>query len=187
MFRAASEWALNVLNIDDFFIQHSPSGSHLLHTRHLKIDAPIHLTRFNRCAAFNIFRAVGLAADPFSTIGTPDDARAHEQFLEDIGDQLHLVFARLSPNHLRSFTCVACHPTSWILIAVLIGHQMALGHMPSSRCVGSRGVSNPTSGNSGPSFVGHRWLLPACRWSSGWSVPTVFPRGHRMGRYPAFD
>ncbi|KAJ5146632.1 uncharacterized protein N7515_001196 [Penicillium bovifimosum] len=104
VFRAASEWALNVLNVDDFFNHHSKSASHLLHTRHLKFDAPIHLTRFNRCAAFNIFRAVGLAADPFSTIGTPDGAKAHQQFLEDIEDQLRLAFAHLSPGLLRSFT-----------------------------------------------------------------------------------
>lgn len=114
MFRAASEWALNVLNVDDFFIRHSKSASHLLHTRHLKFDAPIHLTRFNRCAAFNIFRAVGLAADPFSTIGTPDGAKAHQQFLEDIGDQLRLAFAHLSPGLLRSFTCVSDHLISRI-------------------------------------------------------------------------
>jgi hypothetical protein len=109
-FRAASEWALNMLNIDKFFILHSKSTSHLLHTRHLKIDAPIHLTRFNRYAVFNIFRAVRLAADPFSSIGTPDNAKAHQQFLGDIGDQVSLAFGRLGPGLLRSFTFASIIP-----------------------------------------------------------------------------
>jgi hypothetical protein len=79
----------------------------------LEINAPIHLVRFNRCASFNILRVVGLAADPFSRIGTPDHARAHQQFLEDIEDQLHLVFAHLHPGLLRSFTCVSDLPAPW--------------------------------------------------------------------------
>ncbi|KAJ5111890.1 hypothetical protein NUU61_001520 [Penicillium alfredii] len=111
-FRAASEWALNVLDVDSFLLHHGHSGttSFLQHTRHLYIQAPIHLARFNRCAYYNIFRTAGLAQGP-STLGAADETRAHEQFLNDTADQLHVVLAQLKPDSLRTFqwrlgTCI---------------------------------------------------------------------------------
>ncbi|KAJ5100801.1 hypothetical protein N7456_006853 [Penicillium angulare] len=130
-FRAASEWALNVLDIDSFFRHHSKDTQHLIHTRHLKIEAPIHLTRFNRCAAFNIFRAVGLDAN-LSTIGTTNNEKAHGQFLEDISDQLHLAFAHLRPNSLRPFTwrLGTCLPPGILdREGYLIRHHKHLAHL----------------------------------------------------------
>ncbi|KXG45117.1 uncharacterized protein PGRI_096040 [Penicillium griseofulvum] len=85
-FHAASEWALNVLDVDSFFL-------------HL---APFHLVRFNRCAYYNIFRAAGLTESP-TTLGASDEATPHQQFLDDVKDQLQLVFTHLKPNSLSTF------------------------------------------------------------------------------------
>ncbi|KAJ5837640.1 uncharacterized protein N7525_002828 [Penicillium rubens] len=84
-FYAASEWALN-------------------------IRALFHLVRFNRCAYYNIFRAAGLPESP-APLGASDDATAHQQFLDDVKDQLQLIFTHLEPNRLSIFewrlgTCV---------------------------------------------------------------------------------
>ncbi|KAJ5033089.1 hypothetical protein NUH16_003219 [Penicillium rubens] len=102
-FRAASEWALNVLDIESFFVHHShsPATGYLQHTRHLDFFAPMNLARFNRCAYYSIFRAAGPGCS--STLGVTDDAMAHAQFLEDIMDQLQRVVAHLKPNSLRTF------------------------------------------------------------------------------------
>ncbi|KAJ5230968.1 hypothetical protein N7489_011676 [Penicillium chrysogenum] len=111
-FCAASEWALNVLNVDPFFLRFGPSraAGYLQHARHLQIKAPFHLVRFNRCAYYNIFRAAGLPESP-ATLGASDEATAHQQFLDDVKDQLQLIFTHLKPNRLRTFewrlgTCV---------------------------------------------------------------------------------
>ncbi|OQD73136.1 hypothetical protein PENANT_c217G01220 [Penicillium antarcticum] len=103
-FRAASEWALNVLDIDAFFSNqsHLQPFSYLQHTRHLSIQAQIHIARFNRCAHYSIFRTSGLTQNP-STLGTSDEAKAHRQFLGDISDQVQMVFACLKENSLLSF------------------------------------------------------------------------------------
>ncbi len=106
-FRATSEWALNVLDIDSFFLHHGRplAANYLQHTKHIHFYAPIHLARFNRCAYYSIFRTAGLS--PFSTtLGTSDDTVAHEHFLDDIAGQLNMVLAHLKPNSLRTFQCV---------------------------------------------------------------------------------
>ncbi|KAJ5642622.1 hypothetical protein N7490_006622 [Penicillium lividum] len=109
-FRAASEWALNVLDIESFFLHHShpPATSYLQHTQHLDIWAPIYLARFNRCAYYSIFRTAGLSGCS-STLGSTDDATAHAQFLEDIADQLQRVVAHLKPDSLRTFQSVLAY------------------------------------------------------------------------------
>ncbi|CAG8282413.1 unnamed protein product, partial [Penicillium salamii] len=111
-FCAISEWALNVLDIDSFFLRHGSSraSSYLQHTKNLHIEAPIHLARFNRCAYYSIFRTVGLSQSS-STLGASKNVTAHEQFLEDITVQLQLIFAHLKANKLVSFrwrlgTCI---------------------------------------------------------------------------------
>ncbi|CAG8320908.1 unnamed protein product [Penicillium salamii] len=111
-FCAVSEWALNVLDIDSFFLCHGSSraSSYLQHTKNLQIEAPIHLARFNRCAYYSIFRTVGLSQS-LSTLGPSKTVTAHEQFLEDITDQLQLIFVHLKANKLVSFrwrlgTCI---------------------------------------------------------------------------------
>ncbi|KAJ5593593.1 hypothetical protein N7537_010497 [Penicillium hordei] len=111
-FRAASEWALNVLDIDSFFRNHAHSQplSYLHHTRDLNIQAPIYIARFNRCVHHSTFRTSGLR-EASSTLGTSDEAKAHRHFLDDISEQMHLIFACLKENSLRSFqwhlgTCV---------------------------------------------------------------------------------
>ena len=93
-FHVASEWALNGLNVDSFLLhhRHSQTASFLQNTRYLYIQALIHLARFNRCAYYNIFRMAGLAQG-LSTLGAADETRAHEQFLDDIANQLHIVLA----------------------------------------------------------------------------------------------
>ncbi|KAJ6033836.1 hypothetical protein N7460_000247 [Penicillium canescens] len=103
-FCALSEWALNVLNINSFFLRHGSlrASSYLQHTKNLHIEAPIHLARFNRCAYYSIFRTASLSRCS-STLGASNNATAHEQFLCDITDQLQLVFARLKPNSLYAF------------------------------------------------------------------------------------
>ncbi|KAJ5230957.1 hypothetical protein N7489_011665 [Penicillium chrysogenum] len=111
-FCAASEWALNVLNVDPFFLRFGPSraADYLQHVLQLQIKAPFHLVRFNRCAYYNIFRAAGLPESP-ATLGASDEATAHQQFLDDVKDQLQLIFTHLKPNRLSTFewrlgTCV---------------------------------------------------------------------------------
>ncbi|KAJ5318300.1 hypothetical protein N7476_004720, partial [Penicillium atrosanguineum] len=102
-FRAASEFALNVIDIDTFFHLHqfSQDACYLQYVRELSIYAPIVLCRFNRCTYFNVFRS---AADMrgISTLGTSNEAKAHEQFLDDMSRQLQLVQVRLKPHSLRS-------------------------------------------------------------------------------------
>ncbi|KAJ5642317.1 hypothetical protein N7490_006317 [Penicillium lividum] len=111
-FRAASEWALNILDVDTFFISHRQSGFgfNLQHTRNLSIFAPIQIARFNRCAYYNVFRASGLVRQS-GVLGTSNEAKAHEQFLDDISRQLKLIFCHLKPDYLHSFewrlgTCI---------------------------------------------------------------------------------
>jgi hypothetical protein len=106
-FRATSEWALNVLDVDSFFLHHGrpQAANHLQHIRHLHFYAPINLARFNRCAYYSIFRTAGLSPCS-STLGTSDNTVAHENFLDDITEQLRLVFSHLKPDSLRTFQCV---------------------------------------------------------------------------------
>ncbi|KAJ5531453.1 hypothetical protein N7527_004846, partial [Penicillium freii] len=100
-FHAASEWALNVLDVDSFFLYlgQSRSVGYLQH-------APFHLVRFNRCAYYNIFRAAGLPESPI-TLGASDEATAHQQFLDDVKDQLQMIFTYLKPNSLSTFESIA--------------------------------------------------------------------------------
>ncbi|KAJ5366158.1 hypothetical protein N7541_000099 [Penicillium brevicompactum] len=111
-YRADSEWALNVLDVGSFFLHlgHSRAADYLQHARHLQIQAPFHLVRFNRCAYYNIFRTAGLPVSPH-TVGASDEATAHGQFLDDVEGQLQLIFTHLKPNSLSTFewhlgTCV---------------------------------------------------------------------------------
>ena len=77
------------------------------------------MARFNRCAYYNIFRATGLAQGT-STLGAADETRAHEQFLDDIADQLHVVLAQLKPDSLRTFQSVSSRV---ILIVIKTDNQ----------------------------------------------------------------
>lgn len=106
-FRAASEWALNVLDVDSFFNLHQNLQEYcqLLHTKHLSFVAPIHVARFNRCTYYNVFRTSGLV-ESLGTLGTSNEAKAHEQFLDDISRQIKLVLAHLQPHNLHSFQSV---------------------------------------------------------------------------------
>ncbi|CRL31280.1 Cyclin-like F-box [Penicillium camemberti] len=111
-YRADSEWALNVLDVGSFFLHlgHSRAADYLQHARHLQIQAPFHLVRFNRCAYYNIFRTAGLPASP-NTLGASDEVTAHARFLDDVQGQLQLIFTHLKPNSLSIFewrlgTCV---------------------------------------------------------------------------------
>ncbi|KAJ5409990.1 uncharacterized protein N7487_004349 [Penicillium crustosum] len=106
-FHAASEWALNVLDVDSFFLHlgQSRSVGYLQHVRNLQIQAPFHLVRFNRYAYYNIFRAAGLPESP-TILGASDEATAYQQFLDDVKDQLQLVFTHLKPNSLSTFESV---------------------------------------------------------------------------------
>lgn len=106
-YRSASEWALNVLDVDSFFHLHGLRRGHqfLQFTRHLQFCAPIYFARFNRCAYYNIFRASGCAGSA-STLGTSDDAKAHAQFLGDVAEQLQWALVHLKPQSLQSFQSV---------------------------------------------------------------------------------
>ncbi|CAG8244243.1 unnamed protein product [Penicillium salamii] len=111
-FRAASEWALNVLDVGSFFLHlgQPRAADYLQHARHLQIQAPFHLVRFNRCAYYNIFRTARLPVSP-NALGASDEATAHGQFMDDVKDQLQLIFTHLKPNSLSTFewrlgTCV---------------------------------------------------------------------------------
>ena len=106
-FRANSEWALNILDVDSFFLRHGRprAANYLQHTKHLRFYAPINLARFNRCAYYSIFRTAGLSPCS-STLGTSDNTAAHEHFLDDITEQLRLVFAHLKPDSLCTFQYV---------------------------------------------------------------------------------
>jgi hypothetical protein len=106
-FRAASEWALNVLDVGSFFLHlgQPRAADYLQHARHLQIQAPFHLVRFNRCACYNIFRTAELPVSP-NALGASDEATAHARFLDDVKDQLQLVFTHLKPNSLSTFEYV---------------------------------------------------------------------------------
>lgn len=106
-YRADSEWALNVLDVGSFFLHlgHSRAADYLQHARHLQIQAPFHLVRFNRCAYYNIFRTAGLPASP-NTLGASDEVTAHARFLDDVQGQLQLIFTHLKPNSLSIFEFV---------------------------------------------------------------------------------
>jgi hypothetical protein len=101
-FRAASEWALNVLDVGSFFLHlgQPRATDYLQHARHLQIQAPFHLVRFNRCAYYNIFRTAGLPVSP-NALGASDEATAHGQFFDYVKDQLQLIFTHLNPHSLN--------------------------------------------------------------------------------------
>ncbi|KAI2787058.1 hypothetical protein POX_f07413 [Penicillium oxalicum] len=111
--RATNEWALNVLDVDSFFLHHDYGRAQdcLRHTRHLCFQAPIQLVRFSRCAYYSIFRMTGMdgcSPDAMSEVV------AHKQFLRDLELQVSRIFSCLNPHSLRTFewklgTCV---PTS---------------------------------------------------------------------------
>ncbi|KAJ5369964.1 uncharacterized protein N7496_006056 [Penicillium cataractarum] len=125
-FRAASEWALNVLDVDSFFNLHQDLQEccHLLHTKNLSFVAPIHVARFNRCTYFNVFRTMGLRQS-LSTLGTSNETKAHEQFLDDISRQIKVALAHLKPHNLRSFQwrLGTCIPAGFLDTGGLINRQ----------------------------------------------------------------
>ncbi|KAJ5240332.1 uncharacterized protein N7469_001923 [Penicillium citrinum] len=111
-FRAPSEWALNIMDIDTFCQSHPTSRDrcYLQHTRHLCISAPIVFARFNRCAYFNIFR-LSTNGPISSSLGTSNEAKAHAQFLDDLSRQLRMVQLQLKQYRLHSLqwhlgTCI---------------------------------------------------------------------------------
>lgn len=100
--RAASEWALNVLDVDTFFLYHDygRAQAYLRHTKHLCIQAPIQVVRFSRCAYYSIFRMTGMngcSPDAMS------EAVAHRHFLQDLELQVSRILSCLTPHSLRSF------------------------------------------------------------------------------------
>lgn len=144
---------MNILDIESFFLRHGSSraSSYLQYTKNLHIEAPIHLARFNRCAYYSIFRTAGLPQCS-SKVGASDDATAHEHFLDDITDQLQLVFARLKPNSLRAFRYV--RP---LLIACFKAdsQQMAIGHLYTNGGPGSRWLPQSAPKEPFSSVAGH--------------------------------
>lgn len=102
-FRAASEWALNIMDIDSFFQTHPTSRDkcYLQYTRKISITAPIVIARFNRCAYFNVFRDPTTGGS-LSSLGTSNEAKAHTQFLDDISRQLQTLQFHLEPDKLHS-------------------------------------------------------------------------------------
>ncbi|KAJ6081434.1 hypothetical protein N7499_006308 [Penicillium canescens] len=120
-FCAASEWALNVINIGTFFRLHkvSQDSCYLQYTRELSISAPIVFARFNRCTYFNVFRVAGQLIG-INTLGTSNESKAHEQFLDDISHQLQLVQSHLKSNHLRSLEYVASPGSSSTFIKIML-------------------------------------------------------------------
>ncbi|CAG8064698.1 unnamed protein product [Penicillium salamii] len=114
-FCAVSEWALNVLDIDSFFVRHGSSraSSHLRHTRNLHIEAPIHLARLNRCAYYSIFRSVGLSqwrlgtCIPMGVLNQGGYLSRHQKSLK----RLSLVTDGTCPqtsNHLDGLSELSC-------------------------------------------------------------------------------
>ena len=102
--RAASEWTLNVLDVDSFFLHHGSdhASQYLAHVRKLKVESPINLARFNRCAYYSIFRITGLPSSSSRT-GSPGDLLAHAQFLSDIADQLQRIMVYVPRDSLHTF------------------------------------------------------------------------------------
>lgn len=103
-FYAKSEWALNVLNIDNFFHSHLEQKAiqYIRQIRRLGFIAPIKIARFNRCAYYNAFRTCA-GSRCRGILGSSNDAKAHEQFLEDIYRQVRLILKLLQPDQLQSF------------------------------------------------------------------------------------
>lgn len=185
-FRAPSEWALNVIDIDTFFRLHKVTRGpcYLQHTRELSISAPILLARFNRCAYFNVFRIAGQVGG-VGTVGTSNEMKAHEQFLDDISRQLHFVQACLKPNHLRSLQYVSC-PSLFPPISIAHNQvQVAARHMPSSGLLGFRWLHWQASEGLDSYFVGHGRLLSTLRGQFGWTSFTIERQVSRMGWSPA--
>lgn len=103
-FRAKSEWALNVLDIEAFLQSHIESDVrwYIHQIRNLEFFAPIHIARFNRCAYYNAFRNC-IDSKCRGILGTSNEAKAHEQFLDDISRQVQIILENLQNDQLRSF------------------------------------------------------------------------------------
>ncbi|KAJ5291493.1 hypothetical protein N7478_000744 [Penicillium angulare] len=130
-FCAVNEWALNVLDVDDFFLHHCANVDYLQSTRRVSIHAPVHIARFNRCVAFNLFRTSEPSKSCVS-LGTTDEEKAHELFLKDIMSQMRRVFKGLRSNSLRSFTwrLGTCVPNGILnQDGCIIQHQKGLAHL----------------------------------------------------------
>ncbi|KAJ5216826.1 hypothetical protein N7468_009834 [Penicillium chermesinum] len=87
--RAESEWALNILDVEKFFGAHGGAGSCMI-------------ARFNRCAYFNAFRNCA-GHEQRGILGCSNEAKAHEQFVDDISRQVQLILSRLESDQLHSF------------------------------------------------------------------------------------
>ena len=98
---ATNEWTLNRLNTKSFFESRTAmrASSHLEHVRHLRLEAPIHFARFNRCA----YRSIFLFSYNSDNKREPNGSMPHEDSLCDLFCQLRPTFDRLIPNRLRSF------------------------------------------------------------------------------------
>ncbi|KAE8155472.1 hypothetical protein BDV40DRAFT_306971 [Aspergillus tamarii] len=101
LIRAASEWALDDLNVDRILAsRNGRHGDHPFpHTRHVQVTAPICLTRFNRCMYHRIADATNL--------GALAEPVAHQQFLDRLASQLRQALLQLEPRALRSFRFVS--------------------------------------------------------------------------------
>lgn len=103
-FRAKSEWALNVLDIETFLQSHLDTKAvwYIHQIRNLEFHAPIQIARFNRCAYYNAFRN---CADSKcrGVLGTSNEAKAHEQFLDDISRQVQIILDSLQADQLQTF------------------------------------------------------------------------------------
>lgn len=99
--RAASEWALDDLNVDQILASRNGRyGDHLFpHTRHVQVTAPVFLTRFNRCMYHRIADA--------TSIGALAEPVAHQQFLDRLASQLRQALLQLEQHALRSFRFVS--------------------------------------------------------------------------------
>ena len=102
-FSAQKEWAVNHLNIRRFFdcISLQCASTYLQRTKHLRFTAPIRFARLTRCAYRCAYAHVSTQNE--STPVSWDYSASHRVFLDDLREQLHPVFERLSPNALHSF------------------------------------------------------------------------------------
>ena len=98
---ATNEWTLDSLNAKSFFESRTATraSSHLEYVRRLRLEAPIHFVRFNRCAYHSVF----LFSDNINNKRKSNGSMQHEGFLCDLLCQLQPTFDRLIPNRLHSF------------------------------------------------------------------------------------
>ena len=102
-FSTKKEWTINRLNIRRFFdcISLQCALTYLQRTKHLRFTAPIRFTRLTRCAYRCAYMHISTQNE--STPVSWDYSTSHREFLNNLREQLHPVFEKLSPNTLHSF------------------------------------------------------------------------------------